>query len=554
MDVSDLAMTSPEHQNSASCAQLETFYAAMAKATLLQRLLNNPSQSYSFPTSKNYHSTKESLLKIATETEEVKVRRVGVILAFIHTLQQALPTVLDDSLDPQLEHNSSDEDEFFTPRSSFYSSTPPTESPPALLAITQPALHEDWAAVSNSSLDSMSLREDSWSDTAESSSIFSVAPSTSTRVTTPVNSDSGHSKRSSAVLTISSTSSKSISSKRSNPKSTYTDQDWARDVRWLVPAEQTTLPPPRRRKPVRRVVSTEESTRSRSRKDRMSAVLEVSEDEESQAPVTQSAHGHRQQNSRVPTRSRSTTSHRSPSRSGKTSSTSSRYTTVVVPTLEPPAPPSRGTTPYSSLTLARASALPPSHAIYSSSARSSSIIATGTTMLDKLKIEDSGKVDLTRSGMASTTMATIEVVKGGAMQTIRSGLGRSFSWGGNKSKKPDRSSSPTPPHLLNNMPSPLGFCSRLPPPSYVPSTHVLVQVWAVGLDGRDEFVIRKEKTGFIPGRSFVGRVIETGWEVSDDIVKKGEWAVGLIDIKKVFFLLQLAIYPKLTVETVWSPS
>lgn len=175
--------------------------------------------------------------------------------------------------------------------------------------------------------------------------------------------------------------------------------------------------------------------------------------------------------------------------------------------------------------------MPPQHAVYSSSARNSSFFASSANVLEKLKIEDSGKIDMTRDGMASTTMATIEVVKGSA-QTIRGlGLGRSFSW--KLKSKSERSQLSTPVHLLAAMPSPLGFCSRQPPPNYVPSTHVLVQVWGVALDGRDDVVVRKEKTGFIPGRSFVGRVVETGWEVSEDIIKKGEWVVGLIDVKKV---------------------
>lgn len=42
----------------------------MTKPTLLQRLFNAPSQSYSFPTQeKNYYSTKTTLLKIATKDE-----------------------------------------------------------------------------------------------------------------------------------------------------------------------------------------------------------------------------------------------------------------------------------------------------------------------------------------------------------------------------------------------------------------------------------------------------------------------------------------------------
>ncbi|KAJ7047843.1 hypothetical protein C8F04DRAFT_1022872 [Mycena alexandri] len=40
------------------------------------------------------------------------------------------------------------------------------------------------------------------------------------------------------------------------------------------------------------------------------------------------------------------------------------------------------------------------------------------------------------------------------------------------------------------------------------------------------------QVGFIPGRSFVGRVLECGWEVRDEVVRRGEWVVGLLDIRK----------------------
>ena len=39
--------------------------------------------------------------------------------------------------------------------------------------------------------------------------------------------------------------------------------------------------------------------------------------------------------------------------------------------------------------------------------------------------------------------------------------------------------------------------------------------------------------GYIPGRSFVGRVLECGWEVREQVVRKGEWVVGLLDVRKV---------------------
>lgn len=139
----------------------------------------------------------------------------------------------------------------------------------------------------------------------------------------------------------------------------------------------------------------------------------------------------------------------------------------------------------------------------------------------------------------------------------------------------------------------LGFTSYRQPPDYVPSGSVLVQVWGVGVDGFDAKLVgisvgggpsnsvspakpssvpeapprtrkgslvrsvslRSKKgsqrtgsydggsegggsvsepqVGYIPGRSFVGRVLECGWEVKDEVVKRGEWVVGLLDIKKV---------------------
>jgi hypothetical protein len=85
---------------------------------------------------------------------------------------------------------------------------------------------------------------------------------------------------------------------------------------------------------------------------------------------------------------------------------------------------------------------------------------------------------------------------------------------------------------------PLGFTGHRAPPGYVCAGSVLVQVWAVGVDGVDEKLVsgkgkEKVEVGFIPGRSFIGRVLECGWEVKEEDVKKGEWVVGLLDVKKV---------------------
>lgn len=41
----------------------------MAKPTILQSLLGRPSQTYSFPEEKVYFSTKQDMVRIATETQ-----------------------------------------------------------------------------------------------------------------------------------------------------------------------------------------------------------------------------------------------------------------------------------------------------------------------------------------------------------------------------------------------------------------------------------------------------------------------------------------------------
>ena len=118
---------------------------------------------------------------------------------------------------------------------------------------------------------------------------------------------------------------------------------------------------------------------------------------------------------------------------------------------------------------------------------------------NKLSLGVDGKVDLTRSGIAQTTMASVEVVRGlssrGAM------FGRSGSWKvlGALGRRPSANGRPSGPPSAVGGPSDeptakpkiavdgtiLGFTSYRAPPSYVPSQSVLVQVWAVGVDGVD---------------------------------------------------------------------
>ena len=74
------------------------------------------------------------------------------------------------------------------------------------------------------------------------------------------------------------------------------------------------------------------------------------------------------------------------------------------------------------------------------------------------------------------------------------------------------------------------------PPSKLQSDQVLVQVFAVALDKLDLTLVRDKSKkvqgyGFVPGRSFVGRVIEFGWEVPH--INRGEWVYGLLEVREV---------------------
>ncbi|KIP09818.1 hypothetical protein PHLGIDRAFT_28790 [Phlebiopsis gigantea 11061_1 CR5-6] len=156
-----------------------------------------------------------------------------------------------------------------------------------------------------------------------------------------------------------------------------------------------------------------------------------------------------------------------------------------------------------------------------------------------------GKVDLVRAGIAQTSMATVEVTRGAALQDPTPAQKKkrrtfSFQLPFRRSKGPSGKGkeSLTPAHLLSTLPIPVAYLSHLPPPSYVPPSYVLVQVFAVGLDSLDSLLVQ-EKTvngaksaGFIPGRSIVGKAIEVGWEVKADVCRRGEWIIGLLDVKQ----------------------
>ncbi|KAF8966437.1 hypothetical protein BDZ97DRAFT_1807914 [Flammula alnicola] len=64
---------------------------------------------------------------------------------------------------------------------------------------------------------------------------------------------------------------------------------------------------------------------------------------------------------------------------------------------------------------------------------------------------------------------------------------------------------------------------------------------------------RVADVGYIPGRSFVGRVLECGWDVSDEVVRKGEWVVGLLDVRKGGALTEFIVVDRHRVHRVPLP-
>ncbi|KAI0637678.1 hypothetical protein C8Q77DRAFT_1047354 [Trametes polyzona] len=472
-----------------------------------------------------------------------------------------------------------------------------------------------------------------------SPSVFSSPTQTaSTQITTPANSERGTQRveavtiasssrarpTSSGAKSVSSSSTRSSTSsstvrKRSREearKLTYTDEDWAQDVRWLTPPKMPAasgssgssrrhhrilppdfqLPPPleqggpssfaappARRPGGSRSKGDRRSRRSRHSRGRMSALWEEDESEECSTGVSSS------EPSRASTPMLDTPPHSLPP------SPLAKATTLP-PELQDDSPPSESThesTPDArlqkyargqrqSLSTAGsyfrpggpASADLPTHPLPTPFPASSSSTSNGYTGLvlphagysnAKGKTTAEGHVDLVRAGVAQTSMCTIEVIRGVA-QTISHGvsplgvassgspakprrsfsisLGRSFSL----SLRPRRRESATPVHLQGSLPLPVAFTAHVAPPTYVPESHVLVQVHAVGLDSLDSLIVHEKsgasvngaggkgigggKAGFIPGRSFVGKVVECGWAVSAEVCRRGEWVVGLLDVKK----------------------
>ncbi|KAF7313421.1 hypothetical protein HMN09_00498000 [Mycena chlorophos] len=450
----------------------DAFVRSMTRATLLQRVLNKPSQKYSdsppplpTPPRKQYYSAKPALLALAAAATVID--------------DAPRPHVREPKRDDNDDDNDNDEDTFYTPRSS--------------------------VVLDDADADDLSM--------------------TMTATTT----------------------------KGTPTRALYTDQDWANELKSLVNnkrARRASMPVP--------VVARVSHSRSPTPSIMMSMTALLEEDEDPTKISVEPPSSVIISTDTPPlTYSRSST----PSHRRTRSTTSSVYIPPSLPS-GPPDLPSYGTPAYTSLVVPPAP-LP------------SQPLTRSTSLSKRIKSTLRPTADLSRSRLAQATMASIEVVAGLASA---------------------KSSTHQPPRL--------GFTHYRTPPS-VSKSGILVQVWAVGLDSTDlrllgntattrppllprprtqsigrfigrsinfsrrslsmpdsgsifdkdgkEAVQAPAQVGFVPGRSFVGRVMECGWEVRDETARRGEWVVGLLDIRKSGALAEYIIVDRHRIHRIPQP-
>ncbi|KZS97912.1 hypothetical protein SISNIDRAFT_481789 [Sistotremastrum niveocremeum HHB9708] len=480
----------------------------MAKPTLIQSLLARPSQKYAAAANaqhRNYYSAKNEFLAAAYHAQAQNT---------LARPQSSVDIDLDD------DDSNSDDDVFYTPDTSPRASADVSDFQFAIveagLDATVPKTLRDPATAASSSSNPSSSSSTSSLIPFPQPSKQQISPPSSRPTSSAASDDDNDTlfswssiKSSSTDITVPTSEPESTTRKRRTPKPRVREPvpEWAKDVRWLVPPSSFTSTPshssrssssrrsvdessemlypvvpsrPRRRARSARSAPVASSSESK----RMSAVIEEEEDEEAPLP------NHHIRSASVPV---FPAKRRAGSVLSASSANLARVANIPAPLPQFTEPSATG---YSSLVLPRASYTPNKHPERVSSS-----------------------VDLSRSGLAQTTMSTISITKNAA-----AGLASRFSFS---------RTSLTPAHLDTHS-SPLSFASHTPPPTRVHGNQVLVQVWAVGLDRRDSLMLRerasKEHVGYIPGRSFVGRVVEFGFDVNN--TSKGEWVYGLLDARK----------------------
>ncbi|KAL1747753.1 hypothetical protein HDZ31DRAFT_31134 [Schizophyllum fasciatum] len=458
----------------------------------------------------------------------------------------------------------SDQDCFYTPnaspRVSLANSTIAISRPNSLRVPSDTQLKPDHShSIASSSTSSLS----STTAAGEANSLFSEPLTDSTQLTSPMTSEAGQdapAKRSRVNTAPAAVAAAKPRPSKRRQSGSYTAEDWEQDVQSQArrpPPPSSVSPPPRKPGQIAKTMSRANPSLM------MNMAVLMEEDEETQSvmapPLSRVLVTAAAARTRTASAPRSGSSSGGSSRSGNVRRRRSRslgyadsrspLTRVVASEsvsthdpvdvhAEPYAPqlPSSGTPGYTSLTLPRA---PMSAGMVLGSAH-----AKGKNRLSVFSAIDiisgaDGHVDLTRSGTAQTTMATAEVVRGLGGGASRNPLKRIFSSRRREAREGRQTA--------------LGFTSHRPSPTYVPPNSVLVQVWAVGVDTLDGRLVgvdvdsrcrrttgkerasseRQAEVGYIPGRSFVGRVLQCGWEVRDQQVRRGDWVVGLLDVRKV---------------------
>jgi hypothetical protein len=498
----------------------------MAKPTLLQSLLGRPSQSYAFPRERQRYSSKGELARALARSSRTEVAppmtgveqiqkgkgkatyaRPDEDIPLPHAESASCQQIKSDSISISSDSDDDSADQvFYTPFSS-----PPTSmliDPPIPLLPSHPSPSPPPDDKSTSSSTSSSS---SSSSSSTSHSVLSCS--------TPPTSDELHA----AFAALQKRPARQSRSKRLSTPSksyTYTDEDWAKEFRWLVQPSssapkpitnldvaQSGFPPtiphkPKPRPRPRTVISRPISNH------RMTALLEEDEDAiddlRSSSPQSHLRNTFSSPLSR--TNSITSNSHdvRSASHASHSRSISLNKRTVELPQF--PSSSAPGPAPgYTTLSLPRASYRPE----------------------DPWRSLGGGHVNLPRDGRAQTSMVSVEVVRGAASASL-------VSW---------KRHLASPPKKKHDLAGAIALSSHRPPPSFVPNSDVLVQVHAIGLEGLDRQIVidklavsdagGKGATSFVPGRGVLGRVVECGLEVSSDILKKGEWVIGLLDAKKV---------------------
>ncbi|KIY71775.1 hypothetical protein CYLTODRAFT_368649 [Cylindrobasidium torrendii FP15055 ss-10] len=499
----------------------------MAKPTILQTLLGQPSQSYARGPEKHYYSSKAHLIRLAAENDNIQSGETtraptpdddeptvdqceGPHASTSQPVSRPPPSILLP--DEEESDDSSATDAFYTPSSSPRVSMAPTTEISYQVMTPSADKVENWDT-SSASVSSISI---------DTHSIFSSESTPSTAITSPVSSEAGgHTRRGSpSPKHHVDTQPQTVPSRQNTVRGSHTP---ARPTRTPSARTMPSSSTSKRTPPVSRASS---PPPSRSRKlDRPVPSITMSMNAMMAMENNRNSNYYRPPRPRFPssppTSARSSAYGHMRQQSAPLAS-SAAYDISSLPTSAPyhPSIPSAGTPGYTSLTLPRAP--PPAFARPTASdhGHGSRLLGFGS----------GDAVDLTKSGIAQTTMASVEIVRG---------LGASKHFFSRRSSRTKDT---------------LGFTSYRAPPSSIPSGGVLVQVWAAGVDGTDVRRAAQESTGFVPGRSFAGRVLECGWEVKDEVIRKGDWVIGLLDVRKSGALQEFIVADRHRVHRVPPPT